>query len=182
MGSFMRKIFCLGLLVIASSSCTSRERTPANAGPTGLAATFSYRLVKLDHGILQPIDTASLNNIKYFAFYYSASWCPPCRIFTPKLVDFYNSFKPQHPDFELIFVNQGSSASDMLDYMKAEAMPWPAARFEDIDGSNANQYASEEIPDLVLVDADGKVLSNSFMGSTYVGPNKVLDDIQSLVH
>jgi hypothetical protein len=33
----------------------------------------------------------------------------------------------------------------------------------------------------VLVDADGKVLSDSFDGSHYLGPQKVIDDIKSLV-
>jgi nucleoredoxin len=164
--------------------CFSKGQTAsaASAEPTGLGATFSYHLVKLDHGVLKPIDTASLNNIKYFAFYYSASWCPPCRAFTPKLVDFYNSFKPQHPDFELIFVNHDNSAADMAAYMRTDAMPWPAARFEDIDGSNANKYCGDGIPDLVLVDTSGKILSNSFVGSNYVGPSKVLNDITHMVH
>jgi len=184
MNSITRKISCAALLLLVSSFCVSEAQTAASASaePTGLAAKFSYHLVKLDHGVLKPFDTASLNNVKYFAFYYSASWCPPCRAFTPKLVDFYNSFKPQHPNFELIFVNHDNSADDMLAYMKADAMTWPAARFEDIDGSNANQYCGEGIPDLVLVDSDGKVLSNSFQGSDYVGPEKVIDDIKSMVH
>ncbi|HEX4140634.1 MAG TPA: thioredoxin-like domain-containing protein [Candidatus Methylacidiphilales bacterium] len=184
MHSISRKTFCAALLLLVSSFCASEAQNaaPASADPTGLGAKFSYHLVKLDGGVLKPFDTASLNNVKYFAFYYSASWCPPCRVFTPKLVDFYNSFKPQHPDFEVIFVNHDNSADDMLAYMKADGMTWPAARFEDIDGSNANQYCGDGIPDLVLVDSSGKVLSNSFIGSNYVGPGKVLDDIKRMVH
>ncbi len=183
MSSLTRTVAC-ALVLLASLFSVSRAQTPApaSADPTGLASKFSYHLVKLDNGILQPFDTAKLNNVKYFAFYYSASWCPPCRAFTPKLVDFYNSFKPQHPDFEVIFVNHDNTADDMLAYMKSEAMSWPAARFEDIDGSNANQYCGEGIPDLVLVDSNGRILSNSFNGSNYVGPNKVVDDIKRLVH
>jgi nucleoredoxin len=179
-----RKAFCAALLLLVSSLCASEAQTaaPASADPTGLGAKFSYHLVKLDGDVLKPFDTASLNNVKFFAFYYSASWCPPCRVFTPKLVDFYKSFKPEHPDFEVIFVCHDNSADDMLAYMKADAMTWPAARFEDIDGSNANQYCGDGIPDLVLVDASGKVLSNSFMDGNYVGPQKVMDDIKRLVH
>jgi nucleoredoxin len=171
-------LLLLGAGVVSSPA----QNAPASADASGLAATFSYHLVKLDKNDLAPFDTASLNTVKYFAFYYSASWCPPCRAFTPKLVDFYNSFKAQHPNFELIFVCHDNSADAMLAYMKGDAMPWPAARFEDIDGSNANKYCGEGIPDLVLVDSTGKVLSDSFQGSNYVGPYKVLDDIKSMVH
>ena len=107
---------------------------------------------------------------------------PPCRAFTPKLVDFYKQFKSQHPNFELIFVNHDESGDAMLEYMKTDAMPWPAVRFDDIESVKANKYCGAGIPDLVLVDADGKVLSDSFNGQEYVGPEKVMDDIKSLVH
>ena len=50
-----------------------------------------------------PAD-APANAIQYYAIYYSAQWCPPCHAFTPKLVDWYNRFKPAHHNFELIFV------------------------------------------------------------------------------
>jgi hypothetical protein len=65
--------------------------------------------------------------------------------------------------------------------MKTDAMPWPAVRFDDIDRVKANQYCGEGIPDLVLVDANGKVLSDSFKGPDYVGPGQVMDDIKSMV-
>jgi nucleoredoxin len=184
MPSLIQKTFCAGLVLLAASfsPLPAQNAAPASADPAGLASKFSYHLVKLDKNQLKPLDTASLNGVKYFAFYYSASWCPPCRAFTPKLVEFYNEFKPQHPNFELILVNHDNNAQDMLAYMAGDSMPWPAARYEDIEGSNANQYCGSGIPDLVLVGTDGKVLSNSFVGTTYVGPYKVMEDIKRLVH
>jgi nucleoredoxin len=148
---------------------------------TGFAAKFDQHLVTCNDGKFKSFDAATLKNVKYWAFYYSASWCPPCRAFTPKLVNFYKQFKPQHPNFELIFVNHDQSEDAMLAYMKKDAMSWPAVRFDDIDATKANQYCGEGIPDLVLVDAGGKVLSDSFNGSEYVGPYKVMDDIKSMV-
>jgi nucleoredoxin len=179
-----RKISCAGLFLLVSSFCVSQAQNAgkASADPTGFAAKFSYHLVKLDGHVLKPFDTANLNDVKWFAFYYSASWCAPCRAFTPKLVEFYNQFKPQHPHFELIFVDHDNSADDMLTYMQSDGMPWPAARFDDIEGSNANQYCGSGIPDLVLVDAGGNVLSDSFRGSAYIGPVHVLEDIKKLVY
>ena len=177
---------CLGAVKAQSSAPASDNPTAGlslgdSATLTGFAAKFNHHLVVLDEGNLKPFDAAALKNVKYFAFYYSASWCPPCRAFTPKLVDFYKSFKPQHPNFELIFVNHDNSADDMLTYIKTDGMTWPSVRFDDIDSTKANQYCGEGIPDLVLVDADGKVLSDSFQGSEYVGPYKVMNDIKSMV-
>ena len=148
---------------------------------TGFPARFNHHLVSLEDGHFKSFDASTLKNVKFWAFYYSASWCPPCRAFTPKLVDFYKQFKSQHPNFELIFVNHDESGDAMLEYMKTDAMPWPAVRFDDIESVKANKYCGAGIPDLVLVDADGKVLSDSFNGQEYVGPEKVMDDIKSLV-
>ena len=150
--------------------------------PTGLAAKLGRHLIVLEDGHPKSVDAASLQGIKYWAIYYSASWCPPCRAFTPKLVEFYKTFKPQHPDFELIFVNHDQTEDAMLDYMKTDAMPWPAVRFDDIERDDANKYCGPGIPDLVLVDDNGKVLSDSFNGSDYRGPDSVIDDITNLVH
>jgi len=36
------------------------------------------------------------------------------------------------------------------------------------------------IPDLVVVDASGKVLADSFVGGKYVGPGRVLDDLSAI--
>ena len=184
MTSIARSLSCAALLLLAFHPGALKAQNAAPIAPdaTGFAAKFTFHLVKLDHGILVPYKTANLNNVKFFAFYYSASWCPPCKIFTPKLVKFYNQFKPKHPDFELIFVDQDNSPVDMLAYMKADSMTWPAARSEDIDNSNANSFGGEALPDLVLLDAGGKKLSATFNGSDYLGPEKVVDDIQRLVH
>ncbi len=167
--------------------------TPASDNPTvglnrgdsdqlkGFAARFDHHLVRLVDGSLKPVDASTLKDVKFWAFYYSASWCPPCRIFTPKLIDFYKQFKAQHPNFELIFVSHDQNEADTLAYMKTDRMTWPAVRFDDIDQVKADQYCGEGIPDLVLVDADGKVLSDSFHGSDYVGPDEVMNDIKSMV-
>ncbi len=34
---------------------------------------------------------------RYVAFYFSAHWCPPCRSFTPQLVQTYNHLRSQAP-------------------------------------------------------------------------------------
>jgi nucleoredoxin len=149
---------------------------------SGFPAKFDQHLVAVQNGQFAPFDASALKGVKYWAFYYSASWCPPCRAFTPKLVDFYNDFKPQHPNFELVFVNHDRDEGAMLDYMKGDSMPWPAVRFDDIDKVNGNQFCGRGIPDLVLTDADGTVLSDSFDGYQYLGPYKVIDDIKRMVN
>ena len=137
----------------------------------------------LDDGAPRALDTSTLIGVRYWAFYYSASWCPPCRAFTPDLVSFYRDFKPSHPDFELIFVNEDRSEDDMLNYMKSDSMPWPAVWYADIENPDleAKKYCGEGIPCLVLVDADGQVLSDTFQSGQYTDPHHVIDDIRATV-
>jgi len=151
---------------------------------TGFAAKFSNSLMVMgDDGTARPFDATKLAGVKYWAFYYSASWCPPCRAFTPSLVSFYRSFKPYHPDFELIFVNLDQDENAMEDYMHSDSMPWPAIWYADINNPEleAKKYCGAGIPCLVLVDSDGNVLSDSFQGEQYLGPQHVVDDIQTII-
>lgn len=147
------------------------------------ASAFVKHLLVMRNGSPQDPDLRSFAPVKYWAFYYSASWCPPCRRFSPSLVSFYNQFKPKHPDFELVLVGDDRTEDAMLAYLKNDAMPWPAVKFDDLhdDSLGVQQYCGKGIPCLVLVDADGKVLSDTYRHGQYEGPEVVVDDIKKMV-
>jgi nucleoredoxin len=106
--------------------------------------------------------------------YFSASWCPPCQAFTPQLVEWYKA----HGDaatMPLLFVSHDHDAAAMRQYMSDDHMPWWGVAY----GSGSAQalkhaYCGSGIPDLVLLDDHGRVLSDSFDGGRYLGPQQVL--------
>jgi nucleoredoxin len=143
--------------------------------PSVMQRRLSGKLVKFAGGGYQPVKDEQLAGVKYYGLYYSASWCGPCRAFTPGFINAYRQLKQKYPQFEVVFISSDRSANDMRDYMKADNMPWPAMKY-DLRTQNPEilRYAGSGIPCLVLVDAAGRVLSDSFQGDNYVGPGHVL--------
>jgi len=130
-------------------------------------------LVVADGKKLKKFDESALAQTKYYAIYYSAAWCGPCRAFTPDLVKWYKRNKNENPHFELIFVSSDRSEEDMAAYMKEDDMAWPALDFnKNKSNRTLTQYAGNGIPCLVFVDAEGKVLSDSYEAKATSGRAK----------
>jgi|HubBroStandDraft_6_1064221.scaffolds.fasta_scaffold280939_2 thiol-disulfide isomerase/thioredoxin len=118
----------------------------------------------------------------YYAIYFSAGWCGPCHRFTPKLVNFYQQMKTQHSNFEVIFVSNDRNEHDMLGYMHELSMPWPAVRFAEIKSlPEIKKYEGRGIPCLVIVDAQGNVVADSFVNGRYVGAESPMNRLGKLL-
>ena len=117
---------------------------------------------------------------KYIALYFSAHWCPPCRMFTPKLVEWYNEFKPKHPNFELVFVSSDQDEAAMKDYIKGDKMPWPYVQFDKAKDEMFRKYSSDGIPYLVLIGENGKDMTGK-KENEWQSPQEVLAEIEKIV-
>lgn len=95
---------------------------------------------------------------KVFALYFSAHWCPPCRGFTPQLAEWYkNGLKDK--GLEIVFVSSDKTEDQFKEYF-AE-MPWLALDYSDrkLKGQLSNLFGVQGIPSVVIIDADGSVIS-----------------------
>lgn len=150
-----------------------------------LAAAFGFGLCNLHAGFFGEIKDDLVNvpsgdSPKYTALYFSAHWCPPCRMFTPKLVEWYKEFKKSHPNFELVFVSADKDAAAMEEYMKSTGMPWPAVKFDKARSETFGKFGSDGIPYLVLIGEDGKPLTAK-PGNEWQPPQQVLQQIEKIV-
>jgi nucleoredoxin len=102
---------------------------------------------------------------KTIGIYFSAHWCPPCRAFTPELVKFHKEMTRQGNPFEIVFVSSDHDESAMYSYMKVMDMPWLALEFDD-DHKTAlkSKYRVSGIPKLVIIDAQGKLITENGRG------------------
>jgi thiol-disulfide isomerase/thioredoxin len=154
----------------------------ATAQTSSISGDLKGKLVAVKNKLVQPIDAVPVTQSKYIVFYFGAGWCGPCHKFTPDLVSFYREMKPNHStDFEVVFVSEDNNPTEMQNYVNEMSMPWPALRWDAVKWSQAKKLAGPSIPCLVLVDSQGKIVSNSFEGKSYRGPHKVLDDLRKLL-
>jgi len=83
--------------------------------------------------------------------YFSASWCPPCRAFTPLLVEFYNSFCTSN-SVEIVFVSSDRDQDSFNEYF--EKMPWKSVGGNpSVKEKLSNDLQVKGIPHLVVLDA-----------------------------
>ena len=99
---------------------------------------------------------------KYVGLYFSASWCPPCRTFTPKLVEFHKANKDK---FEVLLVSADNSEKAQANYMKKYMMPWLAVKHQSIAANLlVKKMGVSGIPFLVILDPDGSVVTKDGRG------------------
>ncbi|KAG8042700.1 hypothetical protein G9C98_005335 [Cotesia typhae] len=105
--------------------------------------------------------------------YFSAHWCPPCRAFTPQLVDTYQRIRERGHHFEVIFVS--SDRSEESYNVHIESMPWLRIPFthEERRKKLAIALDVQAIPTLVILDPRDNII-------TLEGRAELLEDPEGL--
>ena len=77
--------------------------------------------------------------------------CPPCRRFTPILIDFYNKYSKEK-NFEIIFISSDEDQNSFDEYYKD--MPWLKLNQQDQDNKDKldELFQVNGIPTLILLD------------------------------
>ncbi|RLN18460.1 hypothetical protein C2845_PM02G23760 [Panicum miliaceum] len=88
------------------------------------------------------------------ALYFSASWCPPCRRFTPKLIEVYEELTTQDKSLEVVFVSRDRDEESFNAYFAK--MPWLPVPFSDSECLQRlnKRYKVNGIPNLVILSGE----------------------------
>ena len=167
---------------VNKGASTRDDDAKAPAADNTISKLLKSGLLKNSKSRLKPYKDPQFGAKKYYAIYFSAHWCGPCHRFTPTLVDFYNDVKKKYPDdFELVFMSRGKSSGAMKKYVRQYDMPWPVVKFSKARNHKLLKHMGRGIPSLVILDGDGKVISDSYVNGKYVGPAKPMRDLERLL-
>lgn len=117
------------------------------------------------------IDLASLEG-KVVGLYFSAHWCPPCRAFTPGLVEFRDANKD---NFEVVFVSCDRSQEQHAEYITWGKMKWLCVKFQSETAKKLmEKHEVRGIPALVILSHEGEVVTKDGRGDIQADPSTAL--------
>lgn len=119
----------------------------------------SFLPAKLENSRGKKMDSTELAG-KYIGLYFSASWCGPCRAFTPKLKEFRN--RNLEEGFEVILINFDRTNTEKRRYILDSGMEWPSVPGARRNPSKnlAEAYQVNAFPTLIILDPEGNVITD----------------------
>ena len=112
------------------------------------------------------------------ALYFSAHWCPPCRMFTPKLAEFYKTVNKDKKEIEVIFVSLDQNEDQFNEYY--ESMPWITVPYEsDNRELLSDTYGIQGIPALLVFKSNGKLIDKNGRNTIMSKQNGAIDQWNS---
>lgn len=156
----------------AITPADERAAAPSTEPGPGFAALFGEDLLT-DKG--EKADIAELDG-KTIALYFSASWCPPCRAFTPRLVELADKLQSEGKPFAIVLVGCDQDRQKALAYMSSHKMtgyliPPEAAA----NRALSKRYHVSGIPYLAILGPDGRTLDPAGRATVQSTPDTAWD-------
>ncbi len=152
--------------ILAMSACVIGVAAMAQAAAPAKGGVLALTGNKFVNASGKALGAEALQGKKVVLFYFSASWCPPCRAFTPKLIEAYKQWKKDRLPVEVVLVSSDQDEKAMRAYLKDHDMPWIALPFRSAEGQKlAETNGVRGIPTLIVYGADGQVITKDGRGA-----------------
>ncbi|TYZ64565.1 hypothetical protein PybrP1_008632 [[Pythium] brassicae (nom. inval.)] len=120
----------------------------------------------------------ALSGKKIIGLYFSGSYCPPCRKFTPVLELVYDEVKERGvEDFEIVFVSSDRTEEKFVEYYAD--MPWLALPYEKrlLKADLCDKFGVRTVPTLIFFNDKGEMVERQ--GRNFIQDNRT--DIDAIL-
>ena len=136
----------------------ARKSSGGNSASTGMKGQLApdFALQSLDGKTIHLSDFRG----KAVALNFWATWCEPCKIETPWLVELQNQYGPNGFQVVGVSADEGDSKDDVAKFTKSMGVNYPILLGkEDV----INEYGGVQfLPETVYINRDGKVVDKVF--------------------
>jgi len=109
----------------------------------------------------QPLDWPKFRG-KVVLVDFWATWCGPCVGEVPNMLETYETYRDR--GFEIVGISLDRDRERLEKFIEEKEIPWTIVHNDDGSAPTANYYGVMAIPTMVLVGADGKVVSTKARG------------------
>lgn len=154
------KKFTLFILALASVAFANAQYTNTKIEVGQKAPELSY-----ENPQGKVITLSDINKKRVILVDFWASWCGPCRMANPGLVEFYNKYtkkkyKNAKNGFTIVSVSLDKAKEPWIEAIQKDKLAWPY-HMSDLGGwgsKAAAEYGVQFVPQCMLVDANGIVI------------------------
>ena len=127
------------------------------------------------------VDLKTFTSHEFTLGYFSASWCPPCRQFTPILRDFYGKVNTPSKRLEIVLISRDQDKASFQKYY--DEMPWLALDYDDRDRLTKlmTLYGVKTIPTLILFNKNGDAVASGCRNQVVQSGVSILPTWQQLL-
>lgn len=139
-----------------------KARADAIKAEGRVAVELEGKLINSQTGQPQPLNTNAWP--RYIVFLRGQSTCPITRNFAPTFIQYCNSIKSTHPEVEVVYLTI-EDLPETYKFAKELGFDWRTVSYENTTMPCVNPYIDGRIPQLIVMDRDGKVLANGIQST-----------------